>query len=67
MEQIFKLGAVANASRAKRILTESSIKSRLTKTDDTKEGCVWGIAVEGADAEKAVLLLKRAKIRYEAL
>ena len=67
MEQIFKIGAVANASRAKRILTESGIKGRLTKTDDSREGCAWGIAVGGKDAEETSLLLKRAGIRYEVL
>jgi hypothetical protein len=67
MEQIFKIGAVANASRAKRILTENGIKGRLTKTDDQSEGCAWGIAVGGKDAEGATLILKRAGIRYEVL
>lgn len=67
MEQIFKIGAVANASRAKRILSENGIKGRLTKTDDSTEGCAWGIAVGGKDAEGATLLLKRAGIRYEAM
>ena len=67
MEQVFKMGAVANASRAKRIFTESGIKGRITKTDDSSEGCAWGIAVQGNEAETAALLLKRAGIRYEIL
>ena len=67
MEQILKLGSVSNASKAKRVLNDRSIKGRLTKTSDTAEGCAWGIAVAGRDAERAVRILRAEGIRYEAL
>ena len=65
MEQIFKIGAVSGASRAKRILSESGIKGRLTKTDGGVAGCAWGIAVADAAAVEAARLLRAAGIRYE--
>ncbi len=67
MEQIFKIGSVSSASKAKRVLTEKQIKGRLTKTSDTDEGCAWGVAVLGKDAERAVRVLRAEGIRYEAL
>ena len=67
MEQIFKIGAVSSASRAKRILSENGIKGRLTKTDSGKEGCAWGIAVSGTSAVAAAKLLRVAGVKYEVL
>ncbi len=67
MEQIFKIGSVSSASRAKRALTEQSIKGRLTKTEGGEEGCTWGIAVIGRESERAARVLREAGIRYEAL
>ena len=67
MEQLFRLGAVSSAAKARRILNERGIKGRITKTNVTEEGCVWGIAVLGKDAEKAALALRTEGIRYEAL
>lgn len=67
MEQIFKIGAVSGASRARRVLSEAGIRARITKTSDGKEGCLWGIAVPLTKAEETVQLLRRAGIRYEVL
>ena len=67
MEQIFKLGSVSNASKAKRVLSARGIKGRMTKTDGGKEGCTWGLAVDGKEAETAAGVLRAEGIRYEAL
>ncbi len=67
MEQIFKLGSVSNAAKARRILTAKGIKGRLIKTEERKEGCAWGIAVVGKDAQAAASALRAEGIRYEAL
>lgn len=65
MEQVFKIGAVSGASRAKRILSEGGVKGRLTKTDGGMEGCAWGIAVADAAAVEAARLLRAAGVKYE--
>lgn len=67
MEQIFKLGSVSTAAKARRVLLTQSIRGRMTKTDTSSDGCAWGIAVEGRDAERAVRILRAEGIRYEAL
>ena len=67
MEQIFKLGSVSNAAKAKRILSVKGIKGRITKTDAKSEGCTWGVAVNGKEAEIAASVLRAEGIRYEAL
>lgn len=67
MEQIFRLGSVSGASKAKRVLSERNVKGRLTKTSDKEEGCTWGVAVAGRDAEIAARILRAEGIRYEAL
>ena len=67
MEQLFKLGSVSSASKAKRVLTARGIRGRITKTGDKDEGCAWGIAVVGKDAEMASRILRAEGIRYEAL
>ncbi|MBE6656183.1 MAG: hypothetical protein E7609_04880 [Ruminococcaceae bacterium] len=67
MEQIFKLGSVSNAAKARRILTNKGIRGRLTKTEEKDEGCAWGIAVVGKDAQAAASALRAEGIRYEAL
>ena len=67
MEQILKIGSVSSAAKAKRALSEKHIKGRLTKTSVTDEGCAWGIAVLGTEAERAVRILRAEGIRYEAL
>ena len=67
MEQYFKLGAASAATKAKRILSGEKILSRIVKTEDSPEGCAWGIAVKGESAQAAAQLLRRAGVRYEAL
>ena len=67
MEQIFRLGPVSSAARAKRILSDKGIRGRITKTNESKEGCVWGIAVIGKDAERAAIILRTEGVSYEAL
>ena len=67
MEQVFKIGAVSAASKGRRILSDHGIRGRLTKTDDAGEGCAWGLAVLGKDAEEVTRLLRAAGIRYELL
>ena len=67
MEQILKIGSVSSATKAKRVLEDESIRGRLTKTGEGEEGCAWGVAVSGKDAERAVRLLRAAGIRYEVL
>ncbi len=67
MEQIFKIGAVSAASKGKRILSDHGYRARLTKTDDASEGCAWGLAVSGKDAEAATRILRAAGVRYELL
>ena len=67
MEQILKIGSVSSATKAKRVLGDESIKGRLTKTADGEEGCAWGVAVAGKDAESAVRVLRAVGIRYEVL
>lgn len=67
MEQIFKLGSVSNAARAKRVLNAKGIKVRITKTDGKEDGCTWGIAVGGRESQSAAVALRAEGIRYEAL
>lgn len=67
MEQYFRLGAASAATKAKRILSGEKILGRIVKTEDSPEGCTWGIAVKGESAQEAAQILKRAGIRYEAL
>ena len=67
MEQIFKIGSVSGASRAKKALQTHGVKGRITKTGDTKDGCAWGIAVTGREAETAARILRLEGVRYEAL
>ena len=50
MEQLFKLGSVSSAAKAKRVLLKESIRGRMTKTGTGEDGCTWGIAVLGKDA-----------------
>lgn len=67
MEQIFKLGSVSNAAKAKRVLSAKGIRGRMTKTDGADEGCAWGLAVSGKEAVMAANALRTEGIRYEAL
>lgn len=67
MEQIFKLGSASTATKAKRLLSKEGIHGRIMKTEDTKDGCAWGVAVGGQAAKTASQLLRQAGIRYEAL
>ena len=67
MEQIFKIGSVSNAARARRVLSAKGIRGRMTKTDGTDEGCAWGLAVDGKEAQTAAAALRSEGIRYEAL
>ena len=67
MEQVFKVDTVSNAAKAKRLLQAQGIKSRITKTGITNNGCAWGIAISGKEAKEAARLLRLEGIRYEAL
>ena len=67
MEQLFKLGSVSSAAKARRVLLKESIRGRMTKTGTGEDGCAWGIAVSGKDAARAAHLLRAEGIRYEAL
>lgn len=65
MEQIFKIGAVSGASRAKRVLAAGGVRGRLTKTEGGVAGCTWGVAVADTAAVEAARLLRAAGVKYE--
>ena len=65
MEQIFKIGAVSGASRAKRVLAAGGVRGRLTKTEGSVAGCTWGVAVADTAAVEAARLLRAAGVKYE--
>ena len=65
MERLIKIGSVSDASKARRILLNEGIRTRLTKTEMTKEGCVWGLKLDDALLRSAVQSLLRHGFSYE--
>ena len=65
MERLIKIGSVTEASRARRILLEEGIRTRLTKAETTAEGCVWGLKTEDSVLLQVTRALVRLGIAYE--
>lgn len=65
MERLIKIGSVTEASRARRILLEEGIRTRITKAETTDEGCVWGLKVEDSALLQVTRALIRLGIAYE--
>ena len=65
MEQLIKIGSVTAASRARRALLEESLRTRLTKVEAKREGCVWGLKVKDEDLLAVTRGLRDLKIPYE--
>lgn len=67
MERLFQFGSVSNASRAKRILLENGIRTKLVKTDTKKDGCAWGISLPEEKMLDAARILRGRGVRYESI
>ena len=65
MERLIKIGSVTEASRARRILLEQGIRTRLTKAETTAEGCGWGLRAEDSVLLQVTRALVRLGIAYE--
>ena len=67
MERLIKIGSVTAAARARRLLLEESLHTRLSKAESTREGCVWGLRVKETDLLAATRLLRRLGYSYELI
>ena len=65
MEGLIKIGSLTVASRARRSLLEYGIRTRLTRTETTKEGCLWGLRVARKDILAASTYLRRMGVVHE--
>ncbi len=65
VERMIRIGTVTEASRARRALLERGIRTRLTKAEATKDGCIWGLKVDAASLLMAVKTLGQCGISYE--
>ena len=67
MERLIRIGSVSDASRARRLLLDEGLRTRLTKTEIGKDGCVWGLKAEVTHLSEITLLLMRHGIPYEII
>ena len=64
-ERLIKIGAVSTAASARRALLSEGIHTRLTKTETSKEGCIWGLKIEEGKLMSAIMILRRLGTPYE--
>ncbi len=62
----FSLGSVTYAMKAKRMLMEMKIHSKLVKLDTgtSKMGCIYGLTISSNDYQTAVMGLKKLGIAF---
>ena len=66
-ERLIQIGTVSTAARVRRALLQEDIHTRLTKTESTKDGCVWGLKIEEEKLLSAIMILRRLSVSYVLL
>ncbi len=65
MYTTLNVGSVTLGIKAKRLLEDNGIKSKLIKTDSSdRGGCIYGIRIKSTELYKAVMILKENGIAY---
>ncbi len=65
MNTILNVGSVTFGLKAKKLLEEKGIKSKLIKTDSSdRGGCIYGVKISNKDLYSAIMILKEGGIAF---